>query len=176
MKCEEFEAAGLGLTPKCASRNGIDAVERALAIQHANSCPRCAALQESWQEAQAELQALRIATQNASAPPRVEMRLRQEFRTKHSTVNTRTAAVVAAWTLAAAAVLVGAISLWNWRDSRLTKPTGPAKALIGAANPDVQAKRASGTAETANGSALIADNHAEDFTLLPGSFSQETGD
>src|SRR5215467_15417940 len=100
MKCEEFEAAGLGLTREGASRNGFDAVERALAIEHANSCPRCAALQESWREAQAQLKALSVATKDASAPPRVEMRLRQEFRTKHRTVKARTASLVATWTLA----------------------------------------------------------------------------
>ena len=172
MKCEEFEAAGLGLTREGAERNGIDAVERALAIEHANSCPRCAALQESWREVQAELQALRVTTQSASAPPRVEMRLRQEFRTKHRTVKARTLAVVAAWTLGAAAVLVGAVSLRNWHESRLLKENSAAKAVGGSSTPGGQANAVSAPAP--DESALIADNHAEDFTLLPGSFSQET--
>jgi plasmid stabilization system protein ParE len=176
MKCEEFEAAGFGLTREGATVNGIDAVERALAIEHANSCPRCAALQESWREAQAELQALRTATKNVSAPPRVEMRLRQEFRTKHRTVKARRAAVVAAWTLAAAAVIVGAVSLRNWQESRISKGGSPAKPGIGASAKKGQTSALVTSVDTPNENTLVADNHADGFTLLPGSFSQETGD
>jgi plasmid stabilization system protein ParE len=176
MKCEEFEAAGFGLTREGATVNGIGAVERALAIEHANSCPRCAALQESWREAQAELQALRTATKNVSAPPRVEMRLRQEFRTKHRTVKARRAAVVAAWTLAAAAVIVGAVSLRNWQESRISKGGGPAKPGIGASAKKGQTSALVTSVDTPNENTLVADNHADGFTLLPGSFSQETGD
>jgi hypothetical protein len=176
MKCEEFEAAGLGLTREGATCNGIDAVERALAIEHANCCPRCAALQASWREAQVELQALRIATKNASAPPRVEMRLRQEFRTKYRTVKARRAAVVAAWTLAAAAVIVGAFSLRNWRDSRISKEASPAKPATGPSAKKEQTSAIFSSVGTPTENALIADNHADGFTLLPGSFSQETGD
>jgi anti-sigma factor RsiW len=180
MKCEEFEAAGLGLRREGGARNAIDTLERALAIEHVNSCPRCAALQESWQEAQAELQALGAATQHASAPPRVEMRLRQEFRTRHRTAKARTAAVVAAWTLAAAAVIVGAVSLGNWRGSQSHMPppsaSRPAKGVSEANGAPQAANASSADSDAANENTLIADNRAEDFTLLPGSFSQETGD
>lgn len=175
MKCEEFEAAGLGLSREGAPRNGIDAVERALAIEHANSCPRCAALQESWQEAQAELQALRTATKDASAPPRVEMRLRQEFRIKHRTVKARRAAVVAAWTLAAAAVFVAAGSLRNWHDSRISEVNNMAKPQLDLAKKG-QTSAIAPTVNMPNENTLVADNHVDGFTLLPGSFSQETGD
>jgi anti-sigma factor RsiW len=180
MKCEEFEAVGLGLRREGATRNAIDALERALAIEHLNSCPRCAALHESWQEAHTELQALRSATQDASAPLRVEMRLRQEFRTRHRTAKARTAAVIVTWTLAAAAVIVGAVSLRNWRgsQSQTTAPSAnrPAKDVSGT-NGALQAANANSTdSDAADESTLIADNRPEDFTLLPGSFSQETGD
>src|SRR5260370_7271320 len=51
----------------------------------------------------------------AQTPARVEMRLRQEFRTRHVTLKVRRRAVIAAWALAAAAVVVGAVSWLNWR-------------------------------------------------------------
>jgi hypothetical protein len=163
MKCEEFEAIGLGLEREGAvPLNGADAAERAAAIEHANSCARCAALQESWQEAQAELLALRLATQDASTPLRVEMRLRQEFRIKHRVVRARATAVVTAWVLAGAAVVVGAVSLWNWKMAqRYVTP--------------IAAKTANGVDPNATGQdALMADNGAGEFTLLPGSLPQET--
>src|SRR6266404_5409721 len=97
--CEEFEAMGLD-----AERNAsLSAADRAAAIEHAGSCSRCAALQDSWQAAGVELRAFAEDTAMAQAPPRVEMRLRQEFRTRHVTLKVRRTAVVAAWTLAAAA-------------------------------------------------------------------------
>jgi len=180
MNCEEFEAIGLGLSREDAEFNAPEAME------HPNSCARCAALQESWQEAQIELRALGVATQDASAPQRVEMRLRQEFHTRHRTLKMRTAAVVAAWALAGAAVLIGAGSWWNWRVAQremqtriASNPTGNAAtskaamattATIGGTPAD------SSLSDSASDTTLIADNDAEDFTLLPGSLPQETGD
>src|SRR5439155_1040705 len=82
-------------------------VERVAAREHANTCSRCAALQESWQAAGVDLRAFAEDTAMAQAPARVEMRLRQEFRTQHVTFKVRRAAVVAAWALAAAAVFAG---------------------------------------------------------------------
>jgi hypothetical protein len=163
MKCEEFEAIGLGLEREgSTSLKGEGAAERAAAIEHANSCARCAALQESWQEAQSELLALRLATQDASTPLRVEMRLRQEFRTRHRVVKARTTAVVASWVLAGAALVVGAVSLWNWK-------IAPRHAA------PVAAKTANAIDRNATDQdALMADNSAGEFTLLPGSLPQET--
>lgn len=172
MKCEEFEAIGLGLEREgSVPLNGVDAAERAAAIEHANSCARCAALQESWQEAQAELQALRLATQDASTPLRVEMRLRQEFRTRHRTVKVRATAVVAAWALAGAALVVGAVSLWNWKIAQ----RHPAP-VAGRTNVAVDVGRAAsgGDRSATNEYSLMADNSAGEFTLLPGSLPQET--
>ena len=86
MKCEEFEAVGLGLDRERGTmgdlrcdRRGVDPIEFAAVLEHVNTCARCAALQEPGVEAQLELRALREATQNVGAPLRVEMRLRQEF-------------------------------------------------------------------------------------------------
>jgi hypothetical protein len=185
MKCEEFEAVGLGLSRERAERNGLAGIERAAAIEHANTCPRCAALQESWQDAQIELRGLRAATEDVSAPLRVEMRLRQEFHTRHRTLKVRAAAVVAAWALAGAAVVVGATSWWNWHvvhtETTAQIASHPAKnnSVVGAA--PIAAATNGGAAEnglgdSTNEATLVAANDAEDFTLLPGSVPQETGD
>jgi hypothetical protein len=158
--------------------NGEVAAERSAAIEHANTCARCAALQESWQEAQAELQALRLATQDASTPLRVEMRLRQEFRTRHRLVKARATAVVGAWALAGAALVLGAVSVWNWKIAQHDTAPGTSTQAKNAsrANVATEAGRAPKVIDTSStsGNALMADNSAGEFTLLPGSLPQET--
>src|SRR5277367_4966376 len=114
MNCEQVEAIVLDLDRV----DGAESLERAAALAHLSHCSRCAALQESWQAAREELRALGEDTLEARAPARVEMRLRQEFRTRHRTMVARRAGLVAAWALAAAAVLVGTVSWWNWRQGR----------------------------------------------------------
>ena len=104
MNCEEFEAIGLD-----AERDAsLSAMERVAAQEHASTCSRCAALQDSWQAAGIELRAFAEDTALAQAPARVEMRLRQEFRTQHVSMKVRHTAAIAGWALATAAVLVGA--------------------------------------------------------------------
>jgi hypothetical protein len=175
MKCEEFEAIGLG-TEHDAS---LSEAERTAAREHVNSCSRCAALQDSWLTARIELRALADATSEHQAPARVEMRLRQEFRTQHHTVKTRRAAVIAAWALAAAAVLVGAVSWINWRANQHAGV---------ASNPGSQGNRGNLSAggganqtvpdqnQSANSAILLADNELGDFTLLPGVLPSDTDD
>jgi hypothetical protein len=140
---------------------------------------------------------LRDATQEVGAPLRVEMRLRQEFHTRHRMVKIRATALMTAWALAGAAVLVGAVSWWNWHVTQTARTTqiasgSGAKANVGSGNAPVtpstnggansSASSATKTAAengrdgTANVATLVADNDAEDFTLLPGSLPQETGD
>ena len=130
MKCEEFEAIGLGLDRESAAPD-LHPIELAAAIEHANTCARCAALQESWQDAQVELQALREATRNVGAPLRVEMRLRQEFWAKRRAMKARAAAVVGSWILASAALLVVGMVWWNWHIAQENIPlqsvSAPAK-------------------------------------------------
>jgi hypothetical protein len=177
MNCEEFELLGLGL-----DRESVDGDEGAqhlkAASDHVNACSRCAALQESWREAQQQLAALREATENASAPLRVEMRLRQEFHTRHRTLKVRAAAVVMAWALAGAAVLVGAVSWWNWHVARTGSAAGVAQIEHSSSTTAASNDSAStaNNASDASGENLIASNDAEDFTLLPGSLPQEIGD
>ena len=185
MKCEEFEAVGLGLSRERTENGGSAAIERAAAIEHANTCPRCAALQESWQDTQIELRALRAATQDMGAPLRVEMRLRQEFHTRHRTLKVRAAAVVAAWALAGAAVVVGAASWWNWHVAQTgttaqiashAAKNNTAAVAIPAATALNGGAAENGLGDSTNEGTLVAANDAEDFTLLPGSVPQETGD
>ena len=172
MTCEEFEAIGLERLDATASDAG-----RAEAAAHANGCSRCAALQESWQEARAGLQVLRAATQDAETPQRVEMRLRQEFRTAHRTLRMRSAAVFAAWALASTAVLVGTVSWWNWRLAQSRRTAISARNMVkpGATSTGVGVNSAGNVGDSAEESTLIADNTG-DFTLLPGSLLQETDD
>jgi hypothetical protein len=190
MNCEEFEIVGLGLDREGRPEDGTVVIDREAALEHASVCPRCAALQESWREAQDELRALRHATQEVGAPLRVEMRLRREFHTRHRTVKIRAAALMTAWALAGAAVLVGAVSWWNWHVMQTGRTTQSAsgsgvKANVGSGNAPVTPSTNDGTNSAAaeNGrnnaasvATLVADNDAEDFTLLPGSLPQETGD
>lgn len=184
MNCEQMEAIVLDL-----DRDGAaDSLERAAAVAHVSRCPRCAALQESWQSAKEELRALGEETLEARAPARVEMRLRQEFRTQHRTMVARRAAVVAAWALAAAAILVGAISTWNWERARrevasrheVAVPSAPVQApATRSENISASAKENEVPAaqkkpsKNVHRAAASADD-ASKFTLLPGSLPAET--
>jgi len=174
MTCEEFEAIGLD-----ASRDAsLSEAERAAAKEHLEQCSRCAALQNSWQAARRELRALAETTATAEAPARVEMRLRREFGTEHRTLRVRRAAVVAVWALAAAAVLVGAISWTKWRRDQREEaakhqqapqsrnPLSANKADLGAQEQNPEEDDSSGT--------LLAGNELGDFTLLPGVLPADT--
>jgi anti-sigma factor RsiW len=182
MTCEEFEAIGLD-----AERDAsLSEPERVAAREHARTCSRCAALQDSWQRAGVELRALAEDTAMAQAPARVEMRLRQEFRTQHVTLKVRRAAVVTAWALAAAAVLIGAVSWRNWRTeetaNHLTSPQSAAKPPANNSNvmtnheKPVESAAAVRQSDAAEAGTLMADNEMSGFTFLPGAFAADTGD
>ena len=166
MNCEQVESIVFDLDRDDAA----DSLEKAAALAHLSHCSRCAALQESWQAAKEELRALGEETLEARAPARVEMRLRQEFRTRHRTMAARRTAVIAAWALAAAAVLVAAVSWRNWEQSKHLQGTNQNSAApntLTAGNGQYQA--------SGNDSAgvLSADNSGE-FTPLPGTTLDET--
>jgi hypothetical protein len=186
MNCEEFEEIGLE-----AERDAsLSEVRRAAVREHASTCSRCAALQDSWQAAGAELRAFAEDTSLAQAPARVEMRLRQEFRTRHVTLKAWRTAVVAAWALAAAAVLLGAVSWRNWRHSQQEAAgehlnSGPPANKINESDFAARANRRdpaavpSGTrqpvsTEAGRPEALVADNEMSGFTFLPGAFATDT--
>jgi hypothetical protein len=188
MTCEEFEAIGLG-----AERDdSLSEVERVAAREHASTCSRCAALQDSWQAAGVELRAFAEDTAIAQAPARVEMRLRQEFRTQHVTFKVRRTAVIAAWALAAAAVFAGAVSWINWRKSGQKETANQVKSAPNvtnsagnnansAPNPvaPVQGAGAAqqrGSARAAASQTLVAENELSGFTFLPGAVVADTDD
>ena len=106
---------------------------------------------------------------------------------QHRTLKVRRAAVVAAWTLAAASVLLGAVSWRNWQRTRreeaskqeMTVPSVPAQnptspgenvsvAAKGIETP-VEPKKTSNHAPPA----VSNDEDAGRFTLLPGSLPAE---
>ena len=183
MKCEEFETIGLD-----AERNAaLSEVDRSAAIEHASTCSRCAALQDSWLAARMELRLFADATAAAETPARVEMRLRQEFRTQHRTVKTRRTAVIAAWAMAAAALLVGVVSWRNWRLSQQDSPNAHLKTSQAAGNLSGTNQNAGSglpsqkSFETADSNAaetetLVAENELNDFTMLPGVLQTDLDD
>lgn len=188
MNCEEFEVIGLD-----AERDAtLSEVERVAAREHAGTCSRCAALQDSWQAAGVELQAFAEDTAMAQAPARVEMRLRQEFRTQHVTFKVRSAAVVAAWTLAAAAVMAGVVSWHDWRRGQREVTTkhlnseppakrSPENESSAVANHENAAQPTNGIPPQAsagpdNSETLVADNELSGFTFLPGTIAVDSDD
>jgi anti-sigma factor RsiW len=180
MKCDEFEQIGLD-----AERDAsLSEIERAAAREHAGTCSRCAALQDSWNATGVALREFAEDTAMAQTPARVEMRLRQEFRTTHVTLKVRRTVVIAAWMLAAAAVLVGAVGWKNWRKNTLAPNaanTSPMAANRSAGNVGADPltpgpSAAEPQADRGDSEALMADSEWSDFTLLPGTLSADTAD
>jgi predicted anti-sigma-YlaC factor YlaD len=154
MNCEEFANLALDLDASA------DSPESVAAREHLRSCPACTASHESLRRLRADLRELRLAASEATTPSRVEMRLRQEFRTRHSTEKNHGRAVVVGWLLAAAALVLVAGSLFFWKhpggDNVVRQPSGhsqPVQAV--AAGPEL-------------GGTLIAENDGDAFALIPG--------
>jgi hypothetical protein len=164
MTCDEFETIGLDAQRDASlTKAQLDA-----AAAHAASCPRCGALQSSWEAARLELRSLAQATAAKDAPARVEMRLRQQFRTQYHTPRARHMAVVAAWGLAAAALLVGAVSWVRWHSNKNTVAHKTNMPTASKGSLEQNASADSGT--------LVADNELSDFTFLPGVLPTDTDD
>jgi hypothetical protein len=168
MTCEEFAIAGLDL-----GAAGENSRLRLAAREHLRECPHCAALHENWLALHADLGALGRETAGAETPPRVEMRLRQEFRTKHITVKRQRVGIVLGWSLGAAAVLVVATTWISWRSQRGTNVAYKTDiAAINATSKGNLGQSSSGVTTPAGselGDVLVASNGSGDFTLLPGS-------
>ena len=164
MTCDEFEAIGWDAQ----SNASLTDAQRAAAREHTLLCSRCATLRNSWEATSLELRSLAQLTTTAEAPARVEMRLRQQFRTQHRTPKVRRTAAVTAWTLAAAAVLVGAVSWVNWQKSQ-NRPVA-----VGQDTP-VLHPSLTGPNQVESQS-LMADSELSDFTLLPGVLPADTDD
>jgi len=168
MSCEQAASLILDLD----RQEAISANERAAAITHLSGCSRCAALQESWEAARGELRILSVKTRDVQAPPRVKMRLLQEFRLRHRRTLVRRASLVGAWTLAAAAALVAGLALWSALHTHRPvddKQDLSAKAAAAPAPAGLQ------TPESAELSAATSGaDDSSDFTPLPGTLSGDT--
>jgi hypothetical protein len=154
MNCEEFA----NLAPEL--DGPVDDPETTAAREHLRSCPACAAFYESSERLSTELRDLGLATSEAGTPSRVEMRLRQEFRTRHKTEKNHGRAVVAGWLLAAATLLLVATSLSFWhrpsRNLAFHQPTAETPVVPAVASgPEL-------------GGTLIAENDGDEFALIPG--------
>src|SRR5215831_7677566 len=151
MNCEEFANVGLDAMVG----QGSDA-----AREHLRACPHCAALYESWQGLREGLQELGHSTAEAGAPSRVEMRLRQEFRTIHKTDKNRERVMLAGWLLAAATLILVGGSMFFWRqqhgfDTAKKTPAADSTLETVANGPEL-------------GGTLIAESDGEQIALIPG--------
>ena len=165
MTCDEFEAIGWDAQTNAS----LTDAQRAAVADHAVSCTRCAALGTSWEATRLELRALAQLSTTAEAPARVEMRLRQQFRTRYHAPKVRRTAVLTAWALAAAAVLIGAASWINWRGSQNR---------TAALRPDPRVSQGSSMGQNAAADleSAMAEGELSDFTLLPGVLPADTDD
>ena len=182
MNCEEFEIRGLDL-----DRFDVDAIEAQSAIEHARVCDRCSALLESWREVRAELRLLREATRMDSAPARIEMRLKQELRTKRESRTPLGTIAISAWALPIAAVLIAAVSWLAWErkpHKQIPKqqvlvqslPTQNPKRLDTPVSESPRQHTPQPTAKKPSGAAQMpatTNQNTEPFTLLPGSLLSE---
>jgi predicted anti-sigma-YlaC factor YlaD len=155
MNCEEFAIAGLDKDLYA------DDMGSAAAREHLRNCGHCAALYESSLALRADLRELGHVTSDAETPSRVEMRLRQEFRTRHKTDKNRERVVLAGWVLAAATLLLAVSSLVVWNQH---KTSGVAK--LSPSSPAVIAHTYAVGPEL--GGTLIAANDTDEFALIPG--------
>jgi len=154
MNCEEFANSGF-------ESDAAVGPEAEAASEHLRTCPECAALYERLLELRGELRELGKASAQAGAPSRVEMRLRQEFRTRHNTDKNRNRAVVAGWMLAAATMVLAAGSVVVWQQRHGTKIAHVSPAPI-----PVSASAVANGPEL--GGTLIAASDDEQFALIPG--------
>jgi hypothetical protein len=153
MNCERFELIGLD-----AGSGRLSIAEEAAASEHASACAKCAALAESWYTARDDLSLYKDATHAASTPARVEMRLLQELRAqKRPHERMRRTGVIAAWGLAAAALVIGVVSWQSWRGGLNSAVVGNNPAVSNSTQGNQNTKEV-----------LVADEDTGAFTPLPG--------
>jgi len=168
MTCDEFQLATLN--------EGRDGESLEAAREHILRCSECAAFERNWQELRNGLHEIGLQDRDMQAPPRVEMRLRQEFRTRHKTMKARRSALLTAWALAAAAVLIATIGWMNWsreRDHSFANRTGPVDQPVAS---DSRSTVSVPPAGPELGEVMLASNNTEEFTLLPASTPGFLGD
>jgi len=163
MNCEEFELRGLDI-----DRADADPQEVAAAVQHSQACAGCNAMLESWREVKGDLRLLRESTRLDSAPARVEMRLKQELRTRREARVPRSTVVVASWALAAAALLIASV---GWLQ---THHKG-GQAVVSSSNAGMIGNTSQKTSHGDGSEMLLADYDSASFTQLPGSLPSASG-
>ncbi|HEY2117619.1 MAG TPA: hypothetical protein VGH37_00420 [Candidatus Acidoferrum sp.] len=171
MTCEEFQLATLDADPQ-EQREALSESVR----EHLLHCPNCAAFERNWQELRDELQQIGIEERDVQAPARVEMRVRQEFRTKHKTMKARRSAVLTSWALAAAAILLLVIGWSNWSHEKKSPVANRVATVRQTVGPVSGKSSKISPAGPELGEVLVAANNSEDFTLLPGSMPGFLGD
>ena len=162
LSCEEFERFGFDL-----DRPDAPPEEAALASEHARHCPDCSALLASWREVKADLGLLRESTIRESAPTRVEMRLKQELRTRRESRVPARSFAIASWALPAAAVLAVALGWMHWRSGVVP---------IGDQITRVATSAQESSANSDDEVLLAADYDSTAFTQLPDSMPSASSD
>lgn len=128
MQCSEFEAIVHDL-----NRSGLlDLLTREAAIEHAQTCVRCAALREAADSLTADLYTLAMAEQEQEAPARVQVALVEAFRANERRARGVWPAPAWAWGLAATVVVALSLVTWVLRPSHRNQP---APAVAGNSNP-----------------------------------------
>jgi len=165
MSCEEFAMACVDLPTEPPESELRQAVS-----EHLRACPQCAALQVNVQTLQDDLRYLGLETKHAETPARVQMRLMQEFRTRHKGEKMRRFAWAGAWALAAAALIAAVVSWTSWRrESGMNVAKGaPASGQV-AATASNSSSRMQYAGGLEVGDTLVASSSSGDFTMLPGS-------
>jgi hypothetical protein len=180
MNCEEFEISGLD-----SQRDGsISSDGRERAVKHVRVCGKCAALGASWAAAQVELSALAESSWILHVPARVETRVLQQFRLKHQPRQERRFLQLATWGLAAAAVIVCTLGVWDWHKWRQGSLGGniaasPTAALDAVSSHSTSSSATNASPVTDDSEVLMAGNEGSgvnDFIQLPGSSLQEAED
>jgi hypothetical protein len=184
MDCEEFELRGLDM-----DRADADPQEAAQAARHAELCAHCRAMLESWREVKGDLRLLRDSTRLDSAPSRVEMRLKQELRTRREARVPHSTVAVASWAVAAAMVLTASAAWLSWHrrphepvpsqqaaapNAPAQVPTDPGKNLLVADKDKNLPATPRKTGRVNSSSAAANEDDSGRFTLLPGSLPAET--
>jgi hypothetical protein len=152
MNCQQFDQ----IVVELARGRGVEGRTPQGAVDHARSCPRCAARLSDQRKLTVALRAVNTITWNEQAPETVEHSLLGEFRARFDascpataveTMSPRRGGAVAwpVWAVAAAAMLLlGIIAIWR------LEPTSPARSSDRASSPQVSNKKPAEVATVGN--------------------------